>query len=249
MFCDKLKEVALDYNELIEFPNVLFDLPLLEKAYLAANPIKIFPDKNLFNNIQNGCIIALDNEPGLYHDYINNINNNPYLSEKIQFAWNKTYPDKIIDNLYCGSLKSAQSPIVYKRLNIKYILTVGRKLEPFVPEGIKHKTVVVDDIEGAIIDGSFTEATEFINEAISQQVGCLVHCFAGMSRSATVVIAYLMAYRNMRMDKAYLLTKEGRAAIYPNISFFEQLIKYDEVLFPDDTRPLDIVSLHREIVP
>ena len=79
-------------------------------------------------------------------------------------------------------------------------------------------------------------------------VGCLVHCFAGMSRSATAVIVYLMLKRNMRLDEAYLLVKKGRPAIHPNDGFFKQMMELDTKIYPDG-QPLDILSLERDKIP
>jgi protein-tyrosine phosphatase len=108
--------------------------------------------------------------------------------------------------------------------------------------------VVVDDIEGVDIQSSFDEAVEFIDAALREERGCLVHCFAGLSRSATTVIAYLMIKKGMRLDEAYVLTKKGRPAIYPNAGFFTQLLNLDAKLYPGQ-RPLDMASMERDKVP
>ena len=54
----------------------------------------------------------------------------------------------------------------------------------------------------------------------------LVHCAAGVSRSASFVIAYLMGKKNMSFDEAFEHTKERRKIIRPNSGFLEQLKKY-----------------------
>ncbi|KPI90467.1 putative dual specificity protein phosphatase [Leptomonas seymouri] len=218
-------------------------LPKLKVIYLAANDrITAFPDKRLLERFDD-LTIALDNEPSLYKYYYDN-----HLDTELQnitINWNKIYPDEIVPYLFCGSLRSAQSQMVYRKLNISYLLTVGRQLVPVPPEGGKHKVIVVDDIPGADIRTSFHEAVDFIEESQKKKCGCLVHCFAGLSRSATTVIAYLMMKKNMRLDEAYLVAKKGRPAILPNKGFFDQLVELDRELFPNAERPLDIESLGR----
>ncbi|EPY21304.1 protein-tyrosine phosphatase [Strigomonas culicis] len=220
--------------------------PALRVIYLVANnSITTFPDTKRLKRFAD-LSLSFDNEPSLYGYYMRHD-----LEQKlpnITMKWNKIYPDRIIPHLYCGALRSAQSQIVYNKLNISYLLTVGRDLTPTPPDGGKHRVIVVDDIPGADIFSSFQEAIEFIDESQRREQGCLVHCFAGLSRSATTVIAYLMAKKKMRMDEAYLVTKKGRPAILPNKSFLEQLIQLDKQLFPDDPRPLDLKSLGRQDV-
>ena len=220
-----------------------FFSPKLKVIYLAANDrITTFPDKRLLERFDD-LTIALDNEPSLYKYYYDN--NLDTELPSITINWNKIYPDEIIPYLYCGSLRSAQSQMVYRKLSISYLLTVGRQLVPVPPEGGCHKVIVVDDIPGADIRTSFREAVEFIEESQKKKCGCLVHCFAGLSRSATTVIAYLMMKKNMRLDEAYLVAKKGRPAILPNKGFFDQLMALDHELYPNAERPLDIESLGR----
>lgn len=59
----------------------------------------------------------------------------------------------------------------------------------------------------------------------------LVHCQAGISRSATCVITYLMRRRGMRLRAAYELVKKKKPNIGPNKSFFRQCIDLDRALF------------------
>jgi protein-tyrosine phosphatase len=245
MFLDCLETIVMDYNDCAEIPAPLFDLENLRVVYLAENRrINHWPSLALLQQLRSVVMFGLDNEPTLWGEYLSLAGSIPYVS----LMWNKIYPDEIIPNLYCGSLRSAQSMTVYERLSVGYLLTVGRNLAPIVPANMKHKVVIVDDIEGATIDHSFEEAIAFIDEAMQANSGCLVHCFAGMSRSATTVIAYLMMRKGLRLDEAYCTTKRGRPAIYPNAGFFKQLLALDAKLYGGQ-RPLDMESMERHKVP
>ncbi|XP_065427082.1 dual specificity protein phosphatase 9 [Chrysemys picta bellii] len=59
------------------------------------------------------------------------------------------------------------------------------------------------------------EAIAFIDEAVSQNCGILVHCLAGVSRSVTVTVAYLMQRLNLSLNDAYDLVKRKKADISP----------------------------------
>lgn len=69
------------------------------------------------------------------------------------------------------------------------------------------------------------------DEAVHSGQVCLVHCMAGMSRSATIVIAYLMSRNRWPLRRALVHVKQCRSIIYPNRGFLRQLYEYDRLLF------------------
>lgn len=71
----------------------------------------------------------------------------------------------------------------------------------------------------------------FVSEMVRQNGGkVLVHCHAGVSRSATICIAYLMYYKHLTMDQAYDYLKARRHIINPNWNFMTQLQEYEKQL-------------------
>jgi len=62
----------------------------------------------------------------------------------------------------------------------------------------------------------------------------LVHCKIGTSRSATIVIAYLMWKQKMKYDDAYNFVKIKRKRIGPNSGFKEQLKIFENLLIKND---------------
>ena len=55
----------------------------------------------------------------------------------------------------------------------------------------------------------------------------MVYCRAGMSRSASLCIAYFMRHHNMTMDEAFQFVKEKRPIIHPNPGFVRQLKQFE----------------------
>lgn len=66
---------------------------------------------------------------------------------------------------------------------------------------------------------TFGSAIEFIIQARKMGGTVLVHCYAGISRSATIVIAYLMSEKQMSLPDAFKLVKSKRIVAFPNPGF------------------------------
>lgn len=129
--------------------------------------------------------------------------------------------------LYLGSQDavSAENVIRYK---LTHILSVGIEL-PVVelPTKVKCKHLPCLDLpETDLLHYVLPVAIDFIEEAKAAKGCVLVHCNAGVSRSASVVIGYLMQRRDMRFEEAYNLVKSWRPCIQPNAGFMQQLKKY-----------------------
>lgn len=67
-----------------------------------------------------------------------------------------------------------------------------------------------------------------IREIITLGGKVLVHCVAGVSRSATICLAYLTKYRCQTLRDAYHLMASKRPLVRPNIGFWKQLIAFEQ---------------------
>lgn len=83
--------------------------------------------------------------------------------------------------------------------------------------------LVIDDDKDERISEHFFDIHKIISEAVSKNNNIIVHCAAGMSRSATLVLAYLMIENRWQYEEAYNFVKKRRPIIDPNIGFVKQL--------------------------
>ena len=79
----------------------------------------------------------------------------------------------------------------------------------------------------------FYECIEFLDAARSAGGKVLVHCVQGVSRSVSVVIAYLIFKEKMNYDEAYEFVKSHRGIASPNIGFVIQLMLFHKRLYED----------------
>ena len=76
----------------------------------------------------------------------------------------------------------------------------------------------------------------------------LIHCYAGISRSATVCLAYLMKSEHMRLEEAFEFVRKLRGVISPNLAFMMQLSKYEVELQQKENTDVSLSSGRRRIV-
>uniref|UniRef100_A0A8C5RU54 protein-tyrosine-phosphatase n=1 Tax=Laticauda laticaudata TaxID=8630 RepID=A0A8C5RU54_LATLA len=136
-------------------------------------------------------------------------------------------PVEILPFLYLGSAYHASKCEFLANLNITALLNVSRKSsEPFTNQ-FCYKWIPVEDSHTADISSHFQEAIEFIDCTRRAGGKILVHCEAGISRSPTICMAYLMKTRKFRLEEAFDYIKQRRSLISPNFSFMGQLLQYE----------------------
>eukprot|EP00397_Hematodinium_sp_SG-2012_P022930 GEMP01023795.1.p1 GENE.GEMP01023795.1~~GEMP01023795.1.p1 ORF type:complete len:173 (+),score=20.70 GEMP01023795.1:827-1345(+) len=102
-------------------------------------------------------------------------------------------------------------------------------------EGFAYFRVDVEDISREPISAYFDEATEFIRNYLLRDEAVLVHCRSGVSRSATIVLSYLVARQDFTLHDAFFLVRAHRSVITPNLGFMQQLCLYEEAVREEDT--------------
>lgn len=97
----------------------------------------------------------------------------------------------------------------------------------------KHMIVPIEDEADACLLKYFMPISKLIHTHLNSDSGAkvLVHCMAGSSRSATMVIAYLMFSRKWNLSTAFRHVKERRWITNPNPGFKAQLREWNQELF------------------
>jgi len=139
---------------------------------------------------------------------------------------------QVLPHLYLGNMRDASDVTSLSRLNIRYVLNVTAKPPSYhLPPGFHYKHLEAADNGLQNLRQFFEEAFNFIDEAKKAGAGVLVHCQAGISRSPTIAVAYLMKNNYpMAMSDAYKFVKTKRSIISPNLNFMGQLWEFEQVL-------------------
>ncbi|XP_003230694.3 dual specificity protein phosphatase 2 [Anolis carolinensis] len=140
-------------------------------------------------------------------------------------------PVEILPFLFLGSSFHSSNREVLQSLGITAVLNVSSSCPNYFEEQFQYKSIPVEDNHMAEISAWFQEAIDFIDSVKSNGGRVLVHCQAGISRSATICLAYLIQSRRVRLEEAFDFVKQRRGVISPNFSFMGQLLQFEtEVL-------------------
>ncbi|XP_075247382.1 uncharacterized protein LOC142340591 isoform X2 [Convolutriloba macropyga] len=142
-----------------------------------------------------------------------------------------TGPTRILPYLFLGSYQDSLNERELCSLGINFVLNVSRgTIKPNCVSEDCFMRIPVDDNYDAHITPYFQQAFQFIDRAKNSGGCVLVHCMAGISRSATVAIAYFMREHNCTHEEAMRFVKERRPSIAPNFNFLGQLLELEKSL-------------------
>lgn len=135
---------------------------------------------------------------------------------------------EVLPGLFIGDLTAAQSLRILQDFHIKNIVSVLKHSYPLHP-GFNHLSVPIDDTEKTNICEWFDSVAGWIQARLDDPDGhgVLIHCVAGVSRSTTLLAAYLMKAYRLTADEAVGFIASKRPQVQPNDFFFHQLEMYE----------------------
>lgn len=135
-------------------------------------------------------------------------------------------PSDILDSwLFQGGWKHATDPTILQSLSITHIINVTESILPEQSQEILH--IPTKNGRLAELSKCFDTTNRFLDACYQHGHRVLVHCERGVSRSSTIVLAYLIHHKKWTVLQAYeyLLTKRPEAA--PNYALLLQLIRQE----------------------
>ncbi|CAF0842930.1 unnamed protein product [Rotaria sordida] len=143
------------------------------------------------------------------------------------------YPSVVLDNqLYLGTGHQATNWKVVRDLKITHIINISIEHHCVFTDKIKYLHLELEDMEDVLLKDRFDETIHFMEAAFQNSSSrILVHCNLGISRSTTILLAYLMKTYNATVLEAFKFLRHRRPIVSPNIGFLRQLIEYEYELF------------------
>jgi len=160
--------------------------------------------------------------------------------------------DLIIDGIYisdAASVISATHRDKLLELQIERVLTASAMPVNEIDKlpNVQYKFIFMMDMASQDIlgDNLLEDAIAYIERAVKDGVNIVVHCEVGVSRSVTLVAAYLMKRFEWSAKKALYFIQEKRPNAGPNSSFMVQLDVFSHIGYKADPHTLATSPLYR----
>jgi len=137
----------------------------------------------------------------------------------------------IAEGVYISSQDVAADFALLKKNKITHILNCATGIKNMFPKNFQYLNIELLDEPSTMIKHHFRVTNEFILNAISNKGNVLIHCNAGISRSCTLAIAYIMWSQRKSYFDAFEVVKQARPGCRPNDGFMRQLREYEDELF------------------
>ena len=130
-------------------------------------------------------------------------------------------PSHIIDNIYLGNAYNAANYEILKEMDIDCIINITNNIPNYYEDYFEYITYRIKDNNHHSIKEFLIDSFNFINRNKNKKI--LVHCYAGSSRSASIVLYYLIKNYNMTFDDANTFLKEKRSIVNINTTFIKDI--------------------------
>ncbi|XP_065806044.1 uncharacterized protein [Labrus bergylta] len=213
------------------FPNTGFlkQLCALDVKLRVTNPLYL-KDKSEIDQREGGFGLKMSSMKGKRKEYLT-VKDLQKVLDSCKLHLNEV--DEVWPKIYIGNVAVAQNKAALLKLGITHVLNAAHSKrgsignQSFYGNTIVYCGIPAEDSTHFDLDVYFQHAADFIHKALKSPDGrVLVHCIMGMSRSSTLVLAYLMIYRHLTLKQALQKLLQKRA-IYPNRNFLALLLDLD----------------------
>lgn len=132
--------------------------------------------------------------------------------------------NEIIPNLFLGNKIAANDKIFLDKYNIEYIINLSNENINTYPN-IEYKHININDDPSENIYDYFDTCVNIIEDCLNNNKVILVNCKYGLSRSASIIVAYFIKIKKLTVSESYDVVNNKRP-ININIGFLEQLNQY-----------------------
>lgn len=143
---------------------------------------------------------------------------------------------EITPSLHLTSVYGATKENI-ERKGITLLVNSAQELPKQEIMGVESVKLFLDDTPHAPISSHFDHVADKIHEHVHRGGRVMIHCLLGVSRSTTILLAYLMKHRGMSLKSAYDMVAARRTCVRPNPGFWRQLMDYEKRLQSSMSNP------------
>lgn len=152
-------------------------------------------------------------------------------------SYNEFSANNVIDNIYIGNVYDAHNTDELNTHNIKNVISAVTGFDGIYDDSFNHLSLNLIDNENQNIIHYFEITNHYIDNIVSKNISSsseekkqkiLIHCICGVSRSVTILLAYIIKKYNYTPQYALKIVQKKRKIANPNSNFMKQLWTYYE---------------------
>ena len=133
---------------------------------------------------------------------------------------------QINDKLFIGNISTATNKKLLKENGITHIIDIlSQRFEPY-PDDFEYLHIYAYDTVDWNLTYSFPITNLFIKDALKNGGKVYIHCMCGISRSISILLAYLMTNTTNSLESILNDVRSIRPIANPNKAFMKQLVDF-----------------------
>lgn len=193
------------------------------------------------SNLRNGTDMRLD-----LCSVQRNAEPTEFQVKREKFAFFDKDCSRVADHIYLGSDAVARNREILEENGITHVLNcVGFVCPEYFKKDLIYKTLWLQDSPCEDITSILYDVFDYFEEVSEQGGRVFVHCYQGVSRSTSLVIAYLMWRKGQSFEDAFQYVKAARGITNPNMGFACQLLQCQKRVHAAPLSPNSLLRLYR----
>ncbi|KAI4384004.1 hypothetical protein MLD38_009778 [Melastoma candidum] len=153
---------------------------------------------------------------------------------------------KVAEHIYLGGDVVARDKDILKQNGITHVLNcVGFACPEYFRGDFVYQTLWLQDNPSEDITSILYDVFDYFEDVKEQRGRVFVHCCQGVSRSTSLVIAYLMWREGQSFDDAFQFVKAARGIADPNMGFACQLLQCQKRVHAFPLSPSSLLRMYR----
>ncbi|XP_057989513.1 protein-tyrosine-phosphatase MKP1 isoform X2 [Hevea brasiliensis] len=153
---------------------------------------------------------------------------------------------KVAEHVYLGGDAVARDREILKQNGITHVLNcVGFVCPEYFKTDFVYRTLWLQDSPSEDITSILYDVFDYFEDVREQGGRVFVHCCQGVSRSTSLVIAYLMWREGQSFDDAFQYVKAARGIADPNMGFACQLLQCQKRVHAFPLSPTSLLRMYR----